>query len=67
MSDSLPELGTQVEIRRPGTPGGDLAFEPAIVVDRLSDAGIGFVLELQFGDAWRMQRVWPSATIRVAS
>jgi hypothetical protein len=62
--DNAPSVGTQVEMRRPGTAGNS-DFEPATVVDRLSDVGLGTVLELQFGDAWRMQRVWPSSTIRL--
>jgi hypothetical protein len=66
-SFDAPEVGAQVEIRRPARYGGEADFETAVVVDRFSDSAIGVVLELQFGDAWRMQRVWPSSTIRLAS
>ena len=32
--------------------------EQAVVVERLTDAAIGVVLEVQFQDFTRMQRVW---------
>jgi hypothetical protein len=35
------------------------------VVGRLTDPAVGVVLELQFEDARRVQRVWPSPGIRL--
>lgn len=58
-----PQIGMQVEMLRPNESG--TSFESAVVVDRLTDPVIGVVLELQFGDAWRVQRVWPSPAIRL--
>ena len=58
-----PQIGMQVEMPRPNDEVGG-SFESAAVVDRLTDPVIGVVLELQFGDAWRVQRVWPSPAIR---
>jgi hypothetical protein len=58
-----PQIGTQVDMLRTNEAGN--TFESAVVVDRLSDPVIGLVLELQFGDAWRVQRVWPSPAIRL--
>ena len=52
------QIATEIEMLRPGDAG--TASEPAVVVDRQSDPVIGLVLELQFGDAWRVQRIWPS-------
>ena len=57
-----PQIGMQVEMLRPNESRNPI--ESAVVVDRLTDPVIGLVLELQFGDAWRMQRVWPSPAIR---
>ena len=59
-----PQIGMQVEMPRPNDEVGG-SFESAVVVDRLTDPVIGVVLELQFGDAWRVQRVWPSPAIRL--
>jgi hypothetical protein len=61
LSVHAPSVGARVEMRR---PDGD--FEPATVVDRFDDAALGIILELQFGDDWRMQRVWPAIAIRLA-
>ena len=61
--DNSPQIGTQLEML---WPGGDGRFERAIVVDRLMDTAIGVVLEVQFEDAGRLQRVWPSPAIRLA-
>jgi hypothetical protein len=49
-------------MRAPGW--GDGLFEPAVVVRRLTDPVLGLVLEVQFADSVRMQRVWPTSTIR---
>ena len=49
---------------RPGGLGTG-AFERAVVVNRLTDVAIGLVLEVQFEDARRLQRVWPSPAIRL--
>jgi hypothetical protein len=61
-----PQVGMHVEMLRPNVFGGG-SFERAIVVDRLTDPGIGVVLEVQFEDAQRVQRVWPSPAIRLLS
>ena len=49
-----------------GSSAGE-SFERAVVVGSLTDPGLGIVLELQFGDAVRVQRVWPSPAIRPSS
>ena len=49
---------------RPGG-AGNAGFERAVVVDRLTDTAIGVVLEIQFEDSGRVQRVWPSPAIRL--
>jgi hypothetical protein len=54
-----PEIGMQIEVLRRG------AFQAAVVVDHLSDPGLGVVLELELEDASRLQRTWPSSTIRL--
>ena len=67
--ENPPAIGTHVEMVRPCEPAGSFqpggSFEPAVVVDHLTDPVIGVVLELQFADAWRVQRVWPSPAIRL--
>ena len=62
--ENSPPIGTQVEMLRPGGTT-DGRFERAVVVDRLTDLAIGVVLEMQFEDAGRVQRVWPSPAIRL--
>jgi hypothetical protein len=62
-SVNSPQVGMQVEMLRSNELGS--SFESAVVVDRLIDPVIGLVLELQFGDARRIQRVWPSPAIRL--
>jgi len=47
-------------------PPGAGSFESAVVIQRLTDPALGLVLEVQFADSVRMQRVWPSPTIRLA-
>ena len=62
--ESPPEIGMQVEMLRPNGEWGD-SFQAAVVVDHLTDPAVGLVLELQFEDAERVQRVWPSPAIRL--
>jgi hypothetical protein len=62
--EGSPEIGARVEMLRP-RGFADGAFERAVVVNRLIDPAVGVVLELQFGDAVRVQRVWPSPAIRL--
>ena len=62
-----PKIGTHVEVRRPGDNREEGMFEQAVVVQRLTDPCLGVVLELQFEDSKRMQRVWPSSTIRLVA
>jgi hypothetical protein len=59
-----PTIGTQVEMRR-SRSWEDESFQRAVVINRLTDPALGVVLELEFEDARRIQRVWPSSTIRV--
>jgi len=54
-------VGATVQILRPAGAG---SFEPALVIDRFTDPVLGLVLEVQFTDSMRMQRMWPSSTIR---
>jgi len=61
--DGSPPVGATVEILRAGGAG---SFEPAVVVKRLTDPVLGLVLEVKFADSVRIQRVWPSSTIRPA-
>ena len=57
-----PAIGVDVEMIRPFADRG--SFEPAQVVDRFHDPIFGGVLELEFDDKVRMQRVWPSPMLR---
>ena len=59
--DGSPPVGATVQILRPAGAG---SFEPALVIDRFTDPVLGLVLEVQFTDSMRMQRMWPSSTIR---
>jgi hypothetical protein len=59
-----PTVGTHVEMLRPRRFLAG-SFEDAVVVGCLTDPAIGVVLELQFEDESRMQRTWPSSTIRL--
>jgi hypothetical protein len=59
-----PTVGTHVEMLRPGAFIAG-SFERATVVDRLTDYTFGVVLEIEFEDAVRVQRVWPSPAIRL--
>jgi hypothetical protein len=65
-SSESPLVGAHVEMVRSSGAAGDGLFEPAIVVRRLTDPIFGLVLEVQFGDSVRMQRTWPSSTIRLS-
>jgi hypothetical protein len=63
-----PTVGTHVEMLRPRASGSSASetFERAVVVARLTDdPAVGVVLEMQFGDAVCVQRVWPSPAIRL--
>ncbi len=62
-----PTVGTHVEMLRPRGSGSSASesFERAVVVARLIDPAVGVVLEMQFGDAVCVQRVWPSPAIRL--
>ena len=44
---------------------GVAPFEAAVIVDRMTDPALGLVLEVEFEDASRVQRIWPSPTIRL--
>ncbi len=58
-----PPIGAKLEMLRHNEWGGQ--FEPAIVVDRLTDPVLGVVLVVEFeGENKRIHRVWPSPSIR---
>ena len=61
----MPSIGTQVEVLRHSATGGDL-YQSAIVVDHLIDPKLGKVIELELSDSRRLQRTWPTSTIRIA-
>jgi hypothetical protein len=63
--DGSPPVGSTVNMIRSRPPGAG-SFESAVVVEHLTDPALGLVLEVQFADSVRMQRVWPSPTIRLA-
>ena len=52
-----------MQIRRP-TGSGD-EFQAAIVVGHLVDPVLGNVLELRLSDQRRLQRMWPSPSLRL--
>jgi hypothetical protein len=61
----MPAIGTHVQIRRSHVTGGD-EYQAAIVVGHLNDPILGNVLELRLSDSQRMQRIWPSPSLRLA-
>jgi len=62
---SMPAIGTHIQIRRPQLTTGD-EYQAAIVVGHLNDPILGNVLELRLSDSQRMQRIWPSPSLRLA-
>jgi hypothetical protein len=61
----MPAIGTRIQIRRSNVTTGD-EFQAAIVVGHLNDPVLGSVLELRLSDSQRMQRIWPSPSLRLA-
>ena len=61
----MPAIGTRVDVQRTSGAGGDV-FHSAIVVGHLQDPSLGSVIELRLSNSQRMQRVWPTSTIRVS-
>jgi hypothetical protein len=59
---SLP-VGATVEMLLPTGAG---SFEPAPVIDHPTETVLGLVLEVQFTDSLRMQRMWLSSATRFA-
>ncbi len=61
---SMPPIGTHVQVLRDGAEDG--VYQAAIVVRHLNDPELGDVLELRLSDSRRLQRTWPTSTIRLA-
>ena len=61
---AMPPIGAHLQVQRPDHDGVD-QFQSAIVVGHLHDATLGDVLELRLSDSRRMQRVWPSPSLRL--
>jgi hypothetical protein len=62
---AMPPVGADLQIRRPSHLGHD-EFQPATVVGHLDDPALGGVRELRLSDSERMQRVWPSPSLRLS-
>jgi hypothetical protein len=62
---AMPSIGTQVQVLRHSAAGGD-AYQSAIVVGHLNDPDLGNVIELRLSDSKRLQRTWPTSTIRLS-
>lgn len=62
---SMPSIGTHVQVLR-DVAGEDGVYHAAIVVRHLNDPELGNVLELQLRDSRRLQRTWPTSTIRLS-
>jgi len=62
---AIPAIGTRVEVLRHSTAGRDV-YQSAIVVGHLHDRDLGTVLELRLSNSKRLQRTWPTSTIRLS-
>ena len=62
---SIPKIGAQVQVLRDNV-AGDGVYQAAIVVGHLKDPDLGTVLELRLSDSRRLQRTWPTSTIRLS-
>ena len=60
---AMPKIGTQVQVLR-HDPGAD--YHSAIVVGHHSDPMLGDVIELRLSNSRRIQRTWPTSTIRLS-
>ena len=63
---AMPAIGTRVQMLRDSPPGAERVYQSAIVVGHLSDPVLGNVIELRLSDSQRLQRVWPTPTIRLS-
>jgi hypothetical protein len=63
--ERMPAIGTRVDVQRTSDGGGDV-YQSAIVVGHLRDPSLGSVIELRLSNSQRVQRVWPTPTIRVS-
>jgi hypothetical protein len=61
----IPPIGTHVQVRRHGA-ADDESFQAGIVVGHLVDPALGNVVELRLSDSRRLQRIWPSPSVRVS-
>jgi len=61
----MPKIGTHVQVLDSGSVGSGV-YRSAVVVGQLNDPVLGDVVELRLSDSRRMQRTWPTSTIRVA-
>jgi hypothetical protein len=62
---AMPGIGTHVQVLRDGA-GEDDVYHAAIVVRHFNDPELGNVVELRLSDSCRMQRTWPTSTIRLS-
>ena len=61
----MPSIGTQVQVLR-YSHSADGNYQSAIVVGHLHDPALGSVIELRLSDSQRLQRIWPTPTIRLS-
>jgi len=61
----IPAIGTRLHVLHTD-PGQDVTYQSAIVVGHLNDPVLGDVLELRLSDSQRLQRAWPSASLRLS-
>jgi len=62
---AMPSIGTQVQVLRHSAGEGGV-YQSAIVVGHLNDPELGNVIELRLSDSKRLQRTWPTSTIRLS-
>ena len=60
----MPPIGTHVQVFGHVHMEGD-AYQSAIVVGHWHDPALGGVIELRLSDSRRVQRTWPTSTIRL--
>jgi hypothetical protein len=60
----MPPIGAHVLVLRDRFDESGL-YDAAVVVAHLTDPVYGGVLELRLSNSTRMQRTWPSSTIRL--
>ncbi len=60
---AMPAIGTRVQMLRSPDSERD-GFQVAVVVGHRTDPTLGGVLELRLSNLHRIQRAWPSPTIR---